>query len=128
MPDISEMFNSDSPYSRASEMEDCNIQGVIEAAGTDEVQFKDDKPETVVYIKVKGMDKPLKLSKTNGRTLIGAFGTKTEEWVGKNVVVTTRPYQMESGRVIGFIVTPLLAPSVAPGQTPFNDDVPDFTK
>jgi hypothetical protein len=122
MTDISEMFTSSSPYSKAAEMEGCNIQGAIEAAGLDEVQFKDDKPEKVVFIKVRGMEKPMKLSKTNGRTLIGAFGNDTVGWVGQNVVVTTRPYQMDSGRVVGFIVTPLLAQTENPA--PFDDAIP----
>jgi hypothetical protein len=123
MTDISAMFNSDSPYAKAAEQEGCNIQGIIEHAGTDEVQFKDDKPETVVFIKVRGMEKPMKLSKTNGRTLIGAFGNETDSWKGQNVVVTTRPYQMESGRVVGFIVTPLLAQSENPAPV-FDDKIP----
>jgi hypothetical protein len=124
MTDISEMFTSSSPYSKAAEMEGCNIQGIIEHAGVDEVQFKDDKPEKVVFIKVRSMEKPLKLSKTNGRTLIGAFGNETTAWINQNVVVTTRPYQMESGRVVGFIVTPLLAPVQTENPAPFDDNIP----
>ena len=118
MTDVSELFTTDSPWLKAVDYPDMNKQLTVEDAGTD--VLTDDKGEkTIVWVKLDNAPKPIILSKTNGRTMIGAYGGDTAQWIGKKVLLTVREYHMESGRTMGWILTPLLKDSADP-----DDDIP----
>jgi hypothetical protein len=112
------MFASESPYLKAADHETINRQCIIKNAGTDTLNFDGKPPQDGAWIDV-GAEKPIWLSKTNGRTLVGAFGNKTEEWIGNKVLITTRPYNMEGKKTVGWVITPLLEQK-SPG---FDDDI-----
>ena len=116
MVDTTDFFTSDSPYAKAKENEDFAQECQIEAVGTDEYQ-----DDSFVYVKVSDLDKPIRLNKTNGRTLVGAFGQESDDWVGRRVFVGTRTYNMDSGEAIGWTFTPIKkqAQNVPDDKIPF---------
>jgi hypothetical protein len=117
--DVTKMYESEAPYLKAVDHEGMNRQCVIKDAGTDTLNFPGKAPQEGCWINV-GAAKPIWLSKTNGRTLVGAYGGNTGDWLQKKVLVTTRPYDMEGKKTVGWVITPLLD-RPAPG---FNDDIP----
>lgn len=120
MANVGTMFDSDSPYLKASDNDGMNRQMVIKAAGLDTLNFPDQPPKEGIFIDV-GASKPIWLSKTNGRMLCGAFGLETDEWVGKKILLTVKHYDIEGKKSIGWITTPMV--ETANGAD-FDDDIP----
>jgi len=118
MANVQRMFESESPYLKAADHEGINRQCIIKNAGTDTLNFDGKPPQEGAWIDV-GAEKPIWLSKTNGRTLIGAFGNTTEEWLQKKVLLTTKDYTMEGGKkTAGWLVIPML------DDKGFDDKIP----
>ena len=46
-------------------------------------------------------DRQFSLNKTNIRVLIGAYGRKTADWIGKPIILYVDPNVMFSGRLVG---------------------------
>lgn len=63
----------------------------------------------------EGKEKTLVLNKTNTKILINAYGTETDNWVGREIGLTTHETEMGTG----WVVTPL---NVAPPE--FDDAIP----
>lgn len=118
MVDTTQFFTSDSPYIKAADNEGFAQACTVEAAGSDEYNG-----EAFIWIKLDGLPKPMRLNKTNGRGMVGPFGSDTDGWVGKQVFISTRPVTLGDGRnTVGWIVTPIKQ-DTAEGK-PFNDDIP----
>jgi hypothetical protein len=111
------MFDSESPYLKAADHAGMNRQCVIKNAGTDVLNIPGKPEQPGAWIDI-GAKKPIWLSKTNGRTLIGAFGNSTEEWLQKKVLVTTKEYNMEGKNTTGWVIIPLL------DEKGFDDEIP----
>ena len=113
-------FDSDSPYAKAADDPGFNKQGIIDDTGKD-VMSNDDGDRKVIWIALSCLDKPVVLSKTNGRALRDAFGAETKQWHGKRVLVTTKRYNIEGNQSVGWITTPMLEEQ---GELDFDDDIP----
>lgn len=113
----SDYFDSDSPYAKAADQRGFNKQAIIEDSGSD-VMSNDDGERKVIWIAVSCLDKPIILSKTNGRTLRDAFGGETKRWHGKRLLLTTKEYNFDSRASVGWITTPML------DEPEFDDDIP----
>ena len=117
MPSVKGMFETESNWLKAAEHEGFNRKVKIEQVGSD-VLTDDNGEKTIIWVRFKGNEKGIILSKTNGRALIGAFGDLTEDWVGKDCQLTTKKYNFDGSSPTGWIVTPLI-------DTPdFEDDIP----
>ena len=42
----------------------------------------------VMTVKCKGEDKKMRINKTNSDTLVDAYGPETQEWIGKQAIIT----------------------------------------
>lgn len=119
MANVEKLFASDSPYLKAADHVGLNKQCVIKNAGTDTLSFPDKQPQDGAWIDV-GAAKPIWLSKTNGRTLIAAYGGDTAGWLQKKVLVTTKDYTMEGGKkTTGWVIIPMLDDAKG-----FDDSIP----
>ena len=114
-------FDSDSPYAKAADDPGFNKQGIIDDTGKD-VMSNDDGDRKVIWVALSCLDKPVVLSKTNGRALRDAFGAETKKWHGKRVLVTTKRYNIDGNQSIGWITTPMIEED-AQGEL-FDDDIP----
>ena len=112
-------FDSDSPYAKAADDPGFNKQGIIEDTGKD-VMSNDDGDRKVIWVALSCLDKPVVLSKTNGRALRDAFGAETKKWHGERVLVTTKRYNIDGNASIGWITTPMIADD----DEDFDDDIP----
>ena len=112
IPD-SELMSS-SPYLKAADHAGLNKIVTVKSADVDEVTWPDGKTETVYVIDI-GKEKPIKLSKTNMRTMVGIGGNNTDDWAGKKVVLATRDYDIDGKATTGWTVS----------AVPTSDDGPD---
>jgi len=119
MANVQKLFDSESPYLKAADHAGMNKTCTIKNAGIDTLNFPDQPPQDGAWIDI-GASKPVWLSKTNGRTLIGAFGNTTEEWLQKKVLVTTKDYDINGKKTTGWLIIPL-TDKPTPG---FEDDIP----
>ena len=113
----SDYFDSDSPYAKAADDPGFNKQGIIEETGKD-VMSNDDGERKIIWVALSCLEKPVVLSKTNGRALRDAFGTETTKWHGQRVLVTTKRYNFDGNSSVGWITTPMFA------DDDFDDDIP----
>lgn len=118
MTDVSKMFESDSPYAKAADAAGINQMFTVEAAGLDTVTF-DGVTEEVCFVKLKGSEKPIKLSKTNGRGMVKAFGGNPDDWAGKKVHVSTKDYNINGKAVTGWVITAINDTDAPEDDIPF---------
>ena len=116
--DVSKMFESESPWLKAADYPDMNRQLVISEVGTDTLKNADGSEEDKVWVKFDKAPKPIIVSKTNGRALVGAFGGDIDKWPGQRCLLTVKVYHMEHGKTTGWIITPM---KESPG---FDDEIP----
>ena len=93
-----------------------NLKVII--AGVGEVTYPAGEfgPEkTRPTLTFEGKDKRLVLNPTNNEKLCNAYGVDSDEWVGKEIGLTTQEYKAE-GFPPGWIVQPL--------GVEFDDDIP----
>ncbi len=120
--DLSSMFESSSPYAKAADTPDINKIMTIESVGKDTLTSPDGGEQEKVFVKFKEASKPIILSLTNGRALVGTFGADDKDWVGREVLLTTKLYQFDGKSSRGFITMPMAAKAKeVPG---LNDDIP----
>lgn len=105
--DMSKMFENESNYLKAADYPDMNKTLQIEGTGTGTLNNADGTTKDIVWIKLKGASKPMVLSLTNGRMLVGHFGAKSEDWVGKKVLLTTKQYNIDGKVTRGWILMPI---------------------
>ena len=122
----SDYFDSDSPYAKAADQRGFNKQSIIEDSGSDVMQ-NDDGERKVIWITLSALEKPIILSKTNGRTLREAFGGETKRWHGKRVLLTTKDYNFDGRASTGWITTPMLDEPEFDDDIPFGDEDEDDT-
>jgi hypothetical protein len=121
--DISDLLVSDSPWSKAKEFPDFAEKCVIEEVGTD--SYEDNPP--FIWLKVDGLEKPLKTNKTVARGLAANFGSELDDWVNKEVMVVSIPSQTPDGtatRSFSVSVTGKIKGKAAPVNAQPNDDIP----
>lgn len=116
----SDYFDSDSPYAKAADQRGFNKQAVIEDTGSDVMQ-NDDGDRKVIWVALSCLEKPIVLSKTNGRTLRDAFGSETKRWHDKRVLLTTKEYNFDGRASVGWITTPMLEEQT---EMDFDDEIP----
>lgn len=80
---------------------------VIERVSTQDYEANDNQPaNTKAVLYFEGKEKRLVLNGTNTETLCNAYGAESEEWVGKEVSLTTKDYT-DKGYGHGWIVQAL---------------------
>lgn len=105
--DLSNMFETESNYAKAGEHPDFNRTLTVEGTGADTLNNADGSSKDIVWIKFKEASKPMVLSLTNGRVLVGRFGADSDDWVGKKCLVTTKEYNIEGKITRGWILMPI---------------------
>ena len=113
---MTQYSKSDSKDLKAADFVGKNIKAVIEAVSTRHYPAKDGNAEiTKAVLKFAGKEKELVSSPTNTKILIGAYGKDSDSWIGKQVGLSTKEYDVG----VGWIITPL---DVAPVE--FDDEIP----
>jgi hypothetical protein len=108
---------------------------------TEEIVGTGKEKETKLCVRFSNHKQGLLLNKTNNRTLRGAFGDETDEWVGERVVVfaveTERgpglrvripPPKGNGGEKVKAAKTPATRPIRSPKDDNLNDSLEDFMK
>jgi hypothetical protein len=117
--DLSKMFETESNYLKAADYPDMNKTLHIEGTGTDTLNNPDGSSKDVVWIKLKGASKPMVLSLTNGRMLVGHLGANSDDWIGKKVLLTTKQYNIEGKNTRGWVMMPIVE-----GKNEMDDEIP----
>lgn len=93
-----------------------NLKVTISRIETVDYEARDDAPaNTKPALYFEGKDKRLILNGSNTEILCGAYGSDSDLWVGKAVILTTKDYTSK-GYGHGWIVTPL--------DVELSDDIP----
>lgn len=93
-----------------------NLKLTIERVETVTYPAHENQPEqTKPALYFVGKQKRLILNGSNTETLCTAFGDDSDEWIGKEIALTTKDYTAK-GFGHGWIVAPL--------SVDFNDDIP----
>lgn len=97
---------AESKYLKASEMPE-GFNATVEIASVDCDLFGQEGEEQTekLIVQFKGKDKGLVLNKTNLNQLIAAYGTETDDFIGKRCVLSTKYYPKFS--TSGFVLTPI---------------------
>ena len=100
-----------------------NTTPTISVAKVEQVDFQDGGNSKLCLHPSDPNIKPIVLNVTNTRACIAAWGTETQDWIGKQAMLSVRQTQMGPG--IG--VTPINpAPGANPHQVNTNDPAVPF--
>lgn len=89
--DMKQFAGSESKYLKAADLKGKKVRLTI--AKVELVQFEDDgKTKTKPVIFFEGKDKGMVLNPTNTDTLCHEFGYQSDDWIGKEVEVSTKYY------------------------------------
>jgi hypothetical protein len=113
-------LQSSSPHMKASEYPDFNRQMKVVSAGTDELNYPGEPTKHGYIVQFEGAPKAIWLSKTNLKAIVKVFGNDTDKWAGKQVLLTTKNYDIEGKQSVGWITTPI----AEDGKDAFSDDIP----
>ena len=105
---------SESDWLKAADIKGKNVKVVIESVG--EIHFDatdNQKSQDKGTLQFVGKDKGVVLNATNTNTLIEAYGSESEGWVGKEVGLNTKEYE---GFADGIVVVIL--------DKDFDDSIP----
>lgn len=117
--DMSKYAESNSKDLKAAEFVGKNLKVRIESVKIQHFEANDQQPaQDKPRLTFVGKEKGLILNTTNTQTLIKAYGTDSDSWVGHEVGLTVKDYS-DKGFGHGWIVTPLDVKG-----PDFNDDIP----
>jgi len=83
---------------------------------------KDDKEQKLV-LGLLGKTKKLVCNKTNAKTIAGLHGEETDEWVGKQIILSPREVEFQ-GKMVMAIRVSLKRPGAAPVQASSSKKAP----
>jgi hypothetical protein len=114
--DMTQYAASESNDLKAADFEGKNLKVRIEAIDVRHYEARNDQPATdKPALRFYGKEKTLVLNKTNTKRMIAAYGKDSDEWLDKEIGLSTQ--ETELG--VGWVVTPL---NVQPPD--FEDDIP----
>ncbi len=115
--ELEALFASDSPYLKALDNIEMRKTITIKSVGQDSYEQDDGRHDHFVFLDV-GASKPIKLSKTNGRELIGALGN-VSNWPGTKCLLTVKSYNIDGKNTFGWVVSPIPKDDTDP-----DDEIP----
>lgn len=123
-------FMGSADFLKAAELGNKTPQCVVKAVHTREFNNDEKGPHEKLVLEFVDKDKMVVLNVTNTRAMATAYGTDSDDWIGKTVILSVRQTQMGPG--IG--VTPLQQPTAAENEQKnqqaaqaaddFDDDIP----
>lgn len=78
-----------SKYLASTDLGGKNARVTISHVQMEELKARDGKTENKMIIYFRGKTKGMVCNKTNGKTLIAAFGDETDDWAGNEVILFT---------------------------------------
>jgi F0F1-type ATP synthase alpha subunit len=116
MVDRTKFGESKSNDLKAIDFKGKNLKLVISSIEDRHYEARGDQPaQDKLALHFSGKEKTLVLNKTNTKIIINAFGPDDDNWIGKEISLSTHETEMGEG----WVVTPL---NVEPPD--FDDDIP----
>lgn len=114
--DMTQYSGNESKYLKATDLQGKRLKVKIESVQL--LEFDDDEKgkHKKPAIKLMGKEKRLVMNATNVQEMIAAFGKDSDDWAGKEVILSTKFYS-QFGRE-GIVVTPF-----QPVPDDMNDDI-----
>ena len=116
-------FLGSSDFFKAADVDAAGGQMSLVVGEVGSKEFTNDKGvQEKLTLMFAGQDKGVVLNITNTRAMAAMFGNVTENWVGKQILLTVRQTEMGPG----IMVTPIKAAAPAQPQpgVPFDDKIP----
>ncbi len=123
-------FMGSADFLKAADLGNKTPQCVVKAVHTREFNDEQKGQHEKLVLEFVDKDKMVVLNVTNTRAMATAYGTDSDNWIGKTVILSVRQTQMGPG--IG--VTPLQQPAAAANEQQnqqaaqaaddFDDDIP----
>ena len=100
MADYRQMF--DYLYLRAWDLDGQDVTVTIERVEPGEIEGKQGEIKRMPFVYFRGINKPLGINKTNGKSIAAMYTTDTSKWIGKRLTLypTTTPYEGENKECI----------------------------
>ena len=112
--DMTKYAGSESDWLKAADIKGKNVKVVIESVGEIHFDAKDGQAaQDKATIQFVGKDKGMVLNGTNTTTLIEAYGSNSDNWVGKEIGLNTKEYDGYADGIVVFIL-----------DKDFDDDIP----
>lgn len=116
MADMSKYAGAPSNDLKAADFKGQNLKVVIDTVSTRTYPARDGQDEvTKPVLTFRGKEKTLVVSPTNVKVLIEAYGADSDGWIGHEIGLSTKEYEVGTG----WIVTPLDVEGPA-----FDDEIP----
>ena len=106
---INEAFPSD--YLKADDLKGANVTVTIDEVGIEEIGQGQQK-ERKLILSFVGKKKRLVCNKTNANTIGKLYGTETDAWIGKSIILAPREVEFQ-GDMVWAIRVSLQKPTVA---------------
>jgi len=115
--DMSQYAGSESKYLKAADLKGKRVK--VEIEGVDLVEFDDEEKgkTTKPALSLVGKDKKLVLSPSFVEEVMRAFGSDSDKWVGKELILSTKYYKAFDRE--GIFTTPVI-----PENELIDDDIP----
>lgn len=99
--DMTQYAGNESGWLKASDIKGKNIKVVISEVGTIHFEARDGKPEqTKPTLRFEGKEKGIVLNATNTKLLINAYGAESDNWIYKEIGLSTKEYEMGDGIIV----------------------------
>ena len=104
--DMTAYAGSESKYLKAADLQGKTVR--VKISGVNLLEFDDDEKGKITKpaLALEGKEKQVVCNKTAVQDLIGAFGPNSENWVGKDVRLSTKHYPA-FGRD-GIVIMPII--------------------
>ena len=109
---LSEAYPSN--YLKASDLQGRDVVATIESVTLEEIGQGADKEKKLI-IGFKGKEKKLVCNKTNAGTIGQLYGDETDDWIGKQVILTARDVEYQGKTTLAIRVS-LKKPAQASGK------------
>jgi len=112
--DMTKYAGSESDWLKAADIKGKNVSVVIESVGENQFDAKEGQAaQEKATLRFAGKDKGVVLNATNTNTLIEAYGSDSDKWIGKEIGLNTKEYE---GFADGIVVVIL--------DADYDDDIP----
>ena len=90
--DMNQFAGSESKYLKAADIGDSNVKVTISAVNIVELEQEDGSKQQKPAISLVGKEKAVVCNATTVQELMQAFGVDSDNWVGKEVGLSTKHY------------------------------------
>jgi hypothetical protein len=119
---VSEAYPSN--YLKADDLQGRDVVVTIESVDLEKIGQGADQ-DTKLVLGFRGKEKKLVCNKTNAGTISGLYGDETDDWIGKQVILTSREVEFQGKMTLAIRVSLKKPATAAPKPAPTTPEPSD---